>query len=141
MNKTLKISFIIVLIIAVLLALFYFIGGEEKPTQKKLSSTNDLVVDSDTNNVENDIEINNDTSFLETLEYLKSMKIEAGIFLSSSFKSLKDNTVTIESDGVIGRENPFAPIAGMEQSLNLVPVIQSADASNQNNTNALSPKN
>ena len=138
MNKTLKIVIVIVIIIIALFTLFYFIGGKETQSEGNLSSSD---TETSSVNVSNNSQINTDTAFLGTLEYLKSMKIEASIFLSATFKNLKDNTVIIESDGIIGRENPFAPIAGMEQSLNLIPLTQTVATSTQSTINVLPPKN
>lgn len=118
MSKKLKITFLIVCGAAVLFFLFFRSGNKIKPTEGNLSSSsgidNGIVVD------ENE---NNDTAFLNTLDYIKSMQIDPSIFLSSSFKSLEDNTVIIDSNRIIGRTNPFSSIGGVPQNLVVVPAV------------------
>lgn len=97
-------------IVSVLFALFYFVGqkSSNQVPESKLSSSNT----SNENVTDTDLLANSDTSFLATLEYIKSMQIDASLFLSSSFKALEDNTVIIESNRFSGRTNPFSPIPG-----------------------------
>ncbi len=112
MNKKKQIAIIIICVILIILSLAYFLGGNTKKPDTKLvsSSTGGQVVG-------DAVVINNDTDFLKTLDYLKSMKIDESIFINSSFKSLKDNTVDIEFDGNLGRTNPFSPIVGGGQNI------------------------
>lgn len=61
-----------------------------------------------------DTQISDDTAFLSTLLGLSEIKIDSQLFLNQTFNSLEDNTVEIVNNGVIGRENPFAPLDGPE---------------------------
>ncbi len=61
-----------------------------------------------------DTQISDDTAFLSTLLGLSEIKIDSQLFLNPTFNSLEDNTVEIVNSGVIGRENPFAPLDGPE---------------------------
>lgn len=63
--------------------------------------------------------ISSDTFFLNALTSLGKIKIDQEFFQSEAFKSLVDNSVTINSV-VPGRDNPFAPIE-KEGSVNSVP--------------------
>ncbi|MCX6754244.1 MAG: hypothetical protein NTU81_00210 [Candidatus Nomurabacteria bacterium] len=54
-----------------------------------------------------------DIAFLNTLVSLKKIKLGVDLFSTDSFKSLKNNSVKIESVKP-GRMNPFAPISAAE---------------------------
>lgn len=60
-----------------------------------------------------DDKIARDTAFLATLTSLTKIRIDTTLFMNSGFVSLRDNTVKIVNDGIIGRTNPFAPIVGV----------------------------
>lgn len=122
MNKKLKLVLVILAIVLSLLVIFYFLGNRQQPKKTSLVSTNtDGGPISSANSITND-----DTAFLSTLDYLKSIQIDASIFISSSFKSLEDNTVTIDSNRFVGRSNPFSPIPGSQQ----IPLV--TETSNEN---------
>lgn len=53
--------------------------------------------------------ISTDIDFIGTLTSLNEIKIDTSLFTSKAFKSLKDNTVNLESVNT-GRLNPFAPV-------------------------------
>jgi len=60
-------------------------------------------------------EFKDETSYLSTLLSLNKITIDSSLFSNASFKSLKDNTVEIVGDGLVGRSNPFLPF---DQQLN-----------------------
>lgn len=77
-----------------------------------LSSSNDTsgsLAKSTALNYSND-KIAQDTAFLSTLTSLTRIKIDPSLFTNNSFNALKDNEVTIDLSGKVGRINPFATI-------------------------------
>ena len=51
---------------------------------------------------------------LRVLLSLKNIKLDEEIFSSKLFISLQDFTITLPDTGTPGRNNPFAPIGGVE---------------------------
>lgn len=126
MTKKIKII-IVVVIVLILGGVFYFLSTKKDVPVNKLISSNLGSSDPLTGATSN-----SDTDFLNRLDYLKSMKLDVGIFINSSFKSLKDNTVVIEFDGVVGRKNPFVPIFTETQ-----PIVQNTIINDVNNPSDL----
>lgn len=128
MNKKLKLIISVFAVLIFLLVVFYLIGNKKEPKNTNLVSTN-----TDGNSLPSlNTMTNDDTVFLSTLDYLKSIQIDASIFISSSFKSLEDNTVIIDSNRVVGRSNPFSPIPGSQQ-ITLITDTQKIDSSDKTN--------
>lgn len=113
MSKKLKIIFISAVSLLVIFIIFRIVKNKESNETPRLSSSSS----SSSQNqipVENSLQ-NDDTSFLNTLDYIRSMQIDSSLFISSAFKSLEDNTVIIDSNKSVGRVNPFSPIPGSQQ--------------------------
>lgn len=103
-NKTKKIGIVIITLIILGIIFYYFYNGTDKKDQTSyLDSQSDSIIGQSSE------EIKNNTSFLTTLLSLNKITIDPTLFSTTAFKSLKDNTVEIVSDGVVGRPNPFIP--------------------------------
>ena len=86
---------IAVIIVLLIVAYYYFGSGPSSPAPILSDST---TPSSDT--------------LLSTLDELQSISLNSAVFSNPSFQSLKDDTVTLPSVPS-GRQNPFAPVAGI----------------------------
>jgi hypothetical protein len=95
MNK----STIIIIIVAVLVGFGYFYvrGGTSSDTSALLQGSSAGISN------------NRAGQILALLNQVNTIKIDATLFSSAIYKTLRDNTVPIPPQGV-GRPNPFAPV-------------------------------
>lgn len=120
MNKTHH-TFILVLTIMTISASVYFYLSQDLNSASAASGltsslgTNPSSVVSTVND-----KATLDVSFIDKLASLTQINIDTTLFTNTSFDSLKDNTVVLESV-TSGRPNPFAPIE--TQSTNSAPVL------------------
>jgi hypothetical protein len=107
MGKIVKIILGFIVLAAILGAGLYFLAGSKKnTTAEPLSSqtgvtenagaTNSQTVDSD--------------QFLGLLLSISSIALDDSLFMTSSFRSLRDFSTTLTKDTTNGRPNPFAPL-------------------------------
>ena len=106
MNKTLKNILIVAVIVLVGDGVYLYFSNQSAPTSGSLQSSSGAPAPLASSS---DNQIAQDTSFLSTLLNLNTIRIDTTLFASTSFKSLRDNTVEIVNDGIVGRPNPFAP--------------------------------
>ncbi len=137
MSKTIKNIIIVVVALAVLYGAYLYFKSSStfEITSALQSSSTDGV-----GNTSND-QINKDTSFLSTLLNLNTITIDPTLFTSASWNSLRDNTVEIVNDGVVGRPNPFLPF---EQATAVTdttfPSISDTSIPNNNQSNTSNTK-
>ncbi|MFM7088469.1 MAG: hypothetical protein ACKOW9_02980 [Candidatus Paceibacterota bacterium] len=93
----------------------------QKPDQAPLVSTTNQSGDVTPVSTDETSKLGQD--FLNLLFSVKSINLDAVVFETPIFGSLKDSSIILISDGSEGRPNPFAPI-GSENSLS---VIQAAN--------------
>lgn len=123
----------------------YFSGGISAQAANALSSDSSLSSQNGTTPAQDfsssttDSRIAVDTAFLATLTSLTKIRIDTSIFTNEAFKRLQDNTVNLEP-AVTGRENPFAPIAGMtiDTTVAQAPIITNDPVQVTNKTAVLS---
>lgn len=91
----------------------------QKPKQAALVSTTTTPTNTETG-VEDTAKLGQD--FLNLLFSVKSINLDAAVFDTPTFGSLKDSSIILIPDGSEGRPNPFAPI-GAENSLNAAQAV------------------
>ena len=99
---------LIIVIIVALVLIFYLViqkSGKKQPPPSSLASQTNGEKEATALSQK---EIEDNTSFLSTLLSLNKLTIDSTLFTNTSFKNLKDNSVSIVSDQVAGRPNPFA---------------------------------
>ncbi len=89
--------FIILIIIAVALLAFWYLGNNNQPSDSSLSTTVSAPQSTDAKYI------------YSLLQSMKQVKLDNSIFSNPVFTSLKDNTIMLSPQDS-GRNNPFAPI-------------------------------
>ena len=102
-QKSSKKTFIALIIIIVIAVLIYFYTMGNPTDNSSLVQTTAVAGSEDAQRV--------GTRVLTLLNQINSLKIDASIFTSATYKSLVDYTITIPEQPV-GRPNPFAPLPG-----------------------------
>ncbi len=126
--KILKIALGVAVIILLGVGYKYVFPSKENTTNKSpLVSSAQSPSTNSTSSASASKTVSKDTQFLSTLLGLSKINIDKTIFENKSFSLLEDNNVKVISDGVVGRDNPFAPF---ESSANvLVPAVSTLEAS------------
>lgn len=120
-----KIIIVLVVIVVAIVAYQYFFAKETpaKPaTALSSSKTATNTTSATTANTATTAKVpaaKKDTDFLSTLLNISKIKVDGTIFSSPSFNSLQDNNVPIINEETVGRSNPFAPLEGVQNTLNI----------------------
>jgi hypothetical protein len=116
-----KIIIVLVVIVLAFVAYQYFFAKETpaKPTTALSSSKTATNTTNTTTAKTTTTAVKKDTDFLSTLLNISKIKVDGTIFSSPSFNSLQDNNVPIINEEIVGRSNPFAPLEGVKNTLNI----------------------
>lgn len=99
---------LLVLLIIVAFAGYYFVYKKDAPTNSDLSAGS-------TGAVEGEAPIGKD--LIEKLAMLESLNIDENFFKDKIFNSLTDFSVPLDNSLQTGRDNPFSPISSFEKAV------------------------
>lgn len=106
MKKSIK---IFTIFSSVLIAVFVVVPFIHNKTTEAASSLSSSLSTLASSFKETSTDVSVDTTFLNSLTSLSSIKIDTTIFSNKLFSSLVDNSVTLQKVD-LGRSNPFAPL-------------------------------
>lgn len=119
-----KIIIVLVVIVVAIVAYQYFFA-KETPAKPATALSSSKTATSATNTANTTTAktattaVKKDTDFLSTLLNISKIKVDGTIFSSPSFNSLQDNNVPIVNGETVGRSNPFAPLEGVQNTVNI----------------------
>lgn len=126
-----KKSLIIILIVGIVLVVLYFVFFKQEDDEALLSTTTNVITPTNINinTITPTSQIDNELAqqILASLSNVKTLTLDDRLFATLAFKTLKDGTVQLDPDAVIGRLNPFAPIGVDPVSGNNNNIIQNTN--------------
>lgn len=124
MSKKVKIFITVIIILAVLIVIFSYIGNKSPAASSNnglstsASQSTATLPSGGTGNPSQATA----SQFSTTLSSINGITLDTSIFSDSGYKALRDYPVTLGT-AVIGRQNPFAPI-GSDSSVTSAPTLQ-----------------
>ena len=123
MSKKVKIFIIVILVIAVLIALFSYIGSKSPAPTDGLTASAPSQSDATLpGGAAGSPSSAANTQFSSMLSAINGITLDTSLFTSPAYEALRDYPISLGT-AVIGRQNPFAPI-GDDSSASAAPVLQ-----------------